>query len=166
MAVGTRTAPAFTAAAQARHISLGLIDTSGDLWSEPLPVAVGATAAAIEAFAAAYTAATQASLYMITDVQIRLGDMDASNAGSDFRAQMENGVNLLFKNPTTLDTDTPRLIAPIAAVMQGFQDIPLLASAELAALITAILALKTGYSLNSGQYTGRRERRNNPRIVT
>jgi len=166
MAVGTRTAPAMTAAANARQISLHLIDVSGDLHAEPTNVAVAATAANLETYAAAYQAASQASLYMITDVSIRIGDMDASNAGSDMRAGVEQGINMLFKNTTTLDTDTPRLVAPILATLQGFQDVPLLSSTEMTDLIVALLALKTGYAMQSAQYTGRRERRNNPRIVT
>jgi hypothetical protein len=48
--------------------------------------------------------------------------------------------------------------------MQGNQDIPLLSSAEMTALILAELAILTGYSLESAQFTERRERSNNPRI--
>jgi hypothetical protein len=58
---GTRTAPAFTAAATRRIITLHLIDASGDLYPESFDVAIAATAAAIEAWAAAYAAGSQAS---------------------------------------------------------------------------------------------------------
>lgn len=159
---GTRTAPLFTAAVTARSITLHLIDASGDLYTENMPVAVAATAAQIEAWAAAYAAASNASLYAITDNQLRDGDADPDNAIAEYRASVKSGINMLFKNVTTTDTESERLIAPIAAVMQGNQDIPLLSAAEAAAVITTTLALLPGYSFQQGQYTDRRERKNNP----
>jgi hypothetical protein len=161
---GTRTAPAFTAAANERQITLHLVDASGDQYTDNLIVDVAATAAAIETYAAAYAAASNASLWAISDTLLRLGDKDADNAVAEFRATVAEGVNTLYKNTTTGVTITPRLIAPIAATMQGNQDIPLLSSAEFTALIVATLALKTGFALQQAQFTGRRERKNNPRV--
>jgi len=161
---GTRTAPLFTAAANARRITLYLIDASGDLTTETKYVAVAATAAAIEAWAAAYQDASQSSLYWIDDVLIRSGDADPDNAGSEQRSSVKDGINFAYKNPTTLASMPSRLVAPVTDTMQGNQDIPLLTSPELTALITAELALMTGFSLQSAQFTERRERKNNARI--
>lgn len=161
---GTRTAPAFTAAANDRQITLQLIDASGDKWAENWRVPVAATAATIEAAAAAYAAASQASLYGIIDQQIRTGDADPDNADTDQRNSGSQGINGLFKNLTTHLTQPTRLIAPIPATMQGNQDIPLLSSTEYAALVTALLAVLTGFTFQRAQYTDRRERRNNPVI--
>ena len=168
MAVGTRTAPAFTAAVNERLISLHLIDASGDLWTQGLSVPIAEPAAEIEAYAAAYAAATQASLYGISDMQGRFGDADASNAGTEFRAQVEVGINNLFKD-TTVTPDAVqsiRLVAPILEVMQGFSDTPLLSATEMTALIVAALAIMPNYTHRSAQYTARRERKNNTRVVT
>lgn len=162
--MATRTAPAFTAAANDRIVSFGLIDASGDVWSESEHVPVAATAASIETLAAAYQAATQASLFSITDNIIRVGDADADNADVGQRNSIKDGVNLLMKNFTTIVSSTPRLIAPIGAVMQGNQDIPLLTATEMTDLIVAYLAVKTGFALQSAQYTERRERKNNTRV--
>lgn len=161
---GTRTAPLFTAAANARRITLYLIDGSGDLTTETKYVAVAATAADIEAWAAAYQDATQASLYWIDDVLIRSGDADPDNASVLQRSSVKDGVNLAYKNPTTLASVGSRLVAPVPDVMQGNQDIPLLTEPEFTALIAAELALMTGFSLQSAQYTERRERKNNAKI--
>jgi hypothetical protein len=161
---GTRTSPLATAAATSRIVSLQLIDASGDTWSESMPLAIGATAANIEAWAAAYAAASNASLYGITDTMLRSGDADPDNAVAEFRATVSEGINGSYKNLTTLDTFLSRLVAPIAATMQGNQDIPLVSSTEYAALVAAILTLRTGYGLQTAQFTGRRERRNNPKI--
>lgn len=162
--MATRTAPLFTAAATSRVASLGLIDASGDTYSESLNVAVAATAAQLEAWATAYAAATNASMWRVTDTIIREGVADPDNATAAFRGTIAEGINGSYKNIATLDTFISRLIAPIAAVMQGNQDIPLVSADEYADIVTAILALRPGYDLQTAQFTGRRERRNNPKI--
>jgi len=161
---GTRTAPAYTAAATERSVALSLIDASGDLWSEGMNVPVAATAATLEAWAAAYQAGSNASLYACWDHIGRVGDADPDNAVAAFRSSKEDGINLSFKNLTTLVTYPARLIAPVPAAMQGNQDIPLVSSTELSDLITAILAIKTGFTMQTAQYTGRKEAKNNPKI--
>lgn len=160
----TRTAPSFTAAASRRNITLRLIDASGDLYSETLPVAVAATAANVETWAAAYAAASNASLYGIVDSIERLGDADPDNATVGQRNSVKDGVNSLYKVASTGEALTTRLVAPIPAVMQGNQDIPLLSATEMSALIVAYLALLSGFGFNSAQYTERRERKNNPKV--
>lgn len=162
--MSTRTAPAMTAAATSRQISLRLIDASGDLYSEPLVVPVAATAANIEAWAAAYAAASNASLYAIEDTAFREGDADPDNAAAEYRGSVKDGINLLFKDVPNRVTFTDRVIAPVAATMQGNQDIPLLSSTELTNVITSVLTLKAAYDFNQAQFTERRERTNNPRI--
>lgn len=161
---GTRTAPAFTAAATDRQITLHLMDASGDVWAENMRVPVAATAANIETWAAAYAADSQASLYGITDNILRFGDADPDNAETDQRNSVKDGINMLYKNLTTHLTQPTRVIAPIPAALQGNQDIPLLTSTENAALIAATLAIITGFTFQRAQYTERRERRNNPVI--
>lgn len=159
---GTRTAPAFTATATQRLITFHFVDSSGDSTAQSVPVALAATAADIEALAAKYQAASQASLWQITDNLLRSGDKDPDNATSLQRSSVASGINLLFKHPTTLDTNSLRVFAPVTAAMQGNQDIPLLSDASLSELITAALALQTGYNFRQAQYTERKERKNNP----
>jgi len=162
---GTRTAPAFTAAANQRAIVLHLIDASGDLWSERLPVPVAATAASIEAWADSYADATQASLYGITDEQIRMGAKTRTNANTDQRNSIKQGVNMLWYNITLNNSETTRLVAPVLADMVGDSDIP---DTELTSPLIQIqiaqAALTTGYQAQTMQYTERRERKNNPRV--
>nr|CRY94299.1 hypothetical protein [uncultured prokaryote] len=160
---GTRTAPAVTGAATKRTISLGLVDASGDRYSEEEPVAVSAAAGDIEGLAASYQAASNASLYRVTSTLVWEGSIDPDNAVAAYRGSVAEGINLLYKNAELL-ARSQRLIAPIAEVMQGNQDIPLLTSDEMIALITDYLTLSTGYNLELAQFTGRRERKNNPRI--
>lgn len=159
-----RTAPLWTAAATRRLVSLHLIDASGDTWAESMYVPVAATAANLEAWAAAYAAASQASLYALGDYTERIGDADPDNADILQRNSVGQGINVSYKNLTTNATFGQRVVAPIPADLQGNQDIPLVTATEMAALLTATLALQTGYSVQSAQYTERRERKNNPKI--
>ena len=167
---GTRTAPVVGALTPTKSgASLSLIDASGDLYSEALFVAGDGYVdlAEVQAVSAAYQAATNASLWKVTQVIEWEGEADPDNALAIFRASIAEGINLLIKDPATQVSYTPRLIAPIAEVMQGNQDIPLLTGA-LAALVTQYLTVlgNPPFSLDSMQFTGRRERRNNPRIRT
>jgi len=162
---GTRTAPTVAIANINRSItSIHAVDASGDLYTDSIATPDLVSDGLVEAWVDAYQAATNASVYKVSQSIEYIGSLDPDNAVAAFRGSVAEGVNLLFRNGTTLDTETPRLIAPVAATMQGNQDIPLVTSTELDDLITAILAFLTGYALDSAQFTGRRERRNNPRI--
>lgn len=161
---GTRTAPAMTAAATGRLFTLHLIDASGDLFTQMVPVPVAATAAQLEAIADAYADGSNASVWAATDSILREGSADPDNAVAEYRASVKDGINLSFKNLTTRNVIPYRLIAPIDATMQGNQDIPLLSSAEVTALIVALLAVLPTYDFTRAQYTERRERKNNPVI--
>lgn len=158
------TAPAWTAAATSRLVTLHLIDASGDLYTDAIYVPVAATAAQLNAWQTTYQAATNASIWKTTDETVREGDADPDNAIAEYRATIAEGINTLFKNIALGQTVTPRLIAPVAATMQGNQDIPLLSSTEMTNLIVALLALLPSYDFKQAQFTGRRERKNNPRI--
>ena len=161
---GTRTAPLFTAAVTRRQITLHLVDTGGDGWAEAMPVPVAATAASIETWAAAYAASSQASLWAITDNQVREGARVSTNANFDQRNSVKQGINLLLRNPATNLTLNPRVVAPVLAALLGDQDIPVVDEDPIEALISAITALQASYNFSSAQYTERRERKNNPRV--
>lgn len=160
-----RTAPNPAGAAANKVTStLHLIDASGDLFTDALVTTTTPSTALIQAWATAYAGATQASLYSVSQTLEWIGDADPDNADTMQRNSVGDGINLSMKNLTTLRTQSPRLIAPIEAVLQGNQDIPLLSSTELSALIVSLLAILTGYNLSSAQFTERRERKNNQRI--
>lgn len=164
---GTRTAPTVGALTVTENIiSLGVVDASNDTFSEALNLGGGGLTdmADIEAWAVQYQANTNASLYRVTQQVVWEGARDSDNALALFRASSESGINLLFKN-AALATQSGRVVAPISTIMQGNQDIPLLVS-PLTLLVTQYLNLLTGFTMESMQYTGRRERRNNPRIGT
>jgi len=161
---GTRTAPVVSGASTMNTATLHAIDASGDLYTDSITTVAPLSDIAMEAWIAAYQAATQASVYKVTNSIIWEGDADPANAEALYRGSVKDGINLLYKNLTTLKAATPRLVAPVAATMDGNLDIPDIDSALLVALDAAIAALLTGYDLQSAQFTERRERSNNPRI--
>ena len=161
---GTSTAPAVTATPTGASVTIHLIDASGDLYTEDLPVSTTAAAGDIAGLVASYQAASNASVWKVTRESVWEGVQDTDNAVATFRSSIAEGINMLFRNTTTFLARSLRLVAPIAATMQGNQDIPLISSTEMVNLITDYLTLSSGYDLESAQFTGRRERRNNPKI--
>lgn len=160
---GVRTAPAMTAAATSRLISLGLIDASGDLYSDALLVPVATTITLIDNWIVAYAAATNASLYSVKDEQIREGARTSNNAVAEYRGTIAEGINLSIRNSATRQTVADRLVAPIVDVMVGNTDAVDVTNAEFIAWRDALLAIKTGFTFRSAQFTGHRERFNNPK---
>lgn len=161
--MATSTFPLVTGTPTGASVTIHAVDASGDLWAENVDVAPTAAAGDIQGLAESYQAASNASVYQVSRTSIWKGTADPDNATAAYRGSVESGVNMLFRNADNF-TRALRLIAPIAAVMQGNQDIPLLTATEMTALITDYLTLSSGFDLETAQYTGRRERRNNPRI--
>lgn len=149
------------------YISVAGVDRSSDVYVEGLTLPGGGLTdmADIELFAEQYKAATQLSVFRIVQQVVWEGIKDADNADLAYRANAESGINLLFRNTTVSPpvSFTGRVAAPIAAIMQGAQDIPLLVS-PLTLLVSQYINLLPNYNLESMQYTGRKERKNNPRI--
>lgn len=172
--MATRTAPTVGAGTQTNvGATVHLIDASGDFGTDYVSNLATSDLLDVETWVANYQLATQASVYGVTFAQEWFGEADPDNADALFRAGIGNGVNMLFKNPSVGLKLTPRLYSPVASVMQGNQDIPLLLQADgvtptaLGNLVTQYLTLLgAGFALDSIQFTGRRERRNNPRIRT
>lgn len=169
---GTRTAPEVVATEITQNnISIGVVDASGDTYSEGVVIAGGAlpTLATIEALVVAYQAATQASVWEVSVTNVFRGSKNPGNANALFRAGKENGINMLYRDTDVLNAvATQRLVAPVAATMVANTDMPVYPLvAPMVALNAAFIALLgAGYSLESLQFTGRRERRNNSKITT
>jgi len=145
--------------------TLHMIDASGDHWTERLVVAITTTIAAVQAWIVLYQAVTQASVYSVTQENIWSGAELAGNATFLARSGIEQGINMSFKDPATSDLFPLRVVAPVPGVMEGANDIPDMGSAGMTNLVTATIGLEPTYDFTSAQYTGRRERTNNPRVV-
>jgi len=161
---GTRTAPTVSdITATTVGATVHLIDASGDLVTDYV-VSDTSDLADVQAWVTAYQACTQASVWKVSFLQEFEGQADPQNAEALFRGSVTDGINLLFKDLAADLKQTPRVVAPVASIMQGNQDIPLL-TGVMATLLTQYLTMLGGaYALDSAQFTGRRERANNPRI--
>lgn len=161
---GTRTAPVVNGTPPKVLVSLSVIDSSGDKYSDALVLTAVPLDVDIEAYVAAYQAVTQASVYAVNVTLAYEGDADPDNATTDQRNSAKDGINLLWRDFSTLNSQTTRVVAPITDVMQGNQDIPLLSFLAMTTYIAETGDLLTAYALQSAQYTERRERSGNPKI--
>lgn len=169
---GTRTAPVVGAGTITENqVSIGLVDASGDTYSDGFSM-VGAalpTLATIETLVAAYQLATQASIWQVLVTNVFRGSKNPTNAEFLARGSVESGINMLYRDTDVMNAvTTQRLVAPIAATMVGNTDTPVypLAVPMIALNAAYIAAIGAGYSLESLQYTGRRERKNNTKVAT
>lgn len=141
-----------------------LIDASGDTYTEAFKTTDLPALADVQTLAGQYQAVTQASLFKISQSLEWEGDEDSDNADTLQRNSVKDGINLLYRNPSSIMTYSPRVVAPVPAILQGNQDIPLFTGGAFPALITGIPTIYVGYNLVSGQFTERRERSNNPKV--
>lgn len=161
---GTRTAPAATATATSKQVVFKWIDVSGDTKSESWFVPVAATAAQIEAFAAAKQAAENASLYAIEvqEMHASVGDASSALAGEKSDSVFDSA-NITLKNVNPeLGTKRIEIQAPIGEIMVGptgeKKDTIDPTSTELTAVLTTGLALfGTGWSVVWGKYVEHKE---------
>lgn len=152
-----RTAPAVNGTPQFRKVSFRWIDASGDKRSDSLQVPAGATDAQIEAMAVALAAASNASLYAVVPEAWYNSTPDKSDAVDAPKDSVYDNMVALAKTVANASQRT-FIPAPIADIFQTGTDQPNPASTELAAVLTAFLALVgAGYSVVSLRYTERRE---------
>lgn len=155
--MATRTAPTFDGTPTRRIISFQMMDASGDNISVQLTAAPGVTNGQVEAVAESLQAASQATLWQITDAGLYTGDDDADNADTDQRNSVFQGITVRMKVPATGESAAFRVPAPVPAEMQGNQDIPLITGTPLADLFTDLLAAAPAFSIKSVRYTERKE---------
>lgn len=158
-----RTAPAVNGTPNKVLLGISLIDASGDKYTDTLVLTAVPANVDIEAYVASYQAVTQASIYNVSVSINYEGDIDADNADTMQRNSVKDGINMLWRDLTTLQSQSTRVIAPVEDVMQGNQDIPLLTFVDMITYIAETGDILTAYALQSAQYTERRER-NNARI--
>jgi hypothetical protein len=155
--MATRTAPDVSLAPSYYDLTLYFIDYTGDKNTLTIRLASLIDHVELEALVTAIQAATNASVYRVDQTNTWRGSMDSSNATNLPRSSVNDGVNLLFRKPD-FSSQTVRVVAPIDALMISNTDIPNPASAQLAAVITALLASSFALGeLESYSYSERRE---------
>lgn len=159
-----RTAPAVDGTPLFKLLSVRWMDVSGDKSSDSYQFNVAATNAQIEAFVAALAAASNAVLYSAIVSDAYEATPDADDATNAIKDTVFDKVVILAKD-NLRNSDNIFIPAPIAAVLadsgSGNLDQIDPASTELAAVLTAFLAVKNagggGYGIVSGRFTERKE---------
>lgn len=141
----------------ARSLSVSLIDVSGDIRTVSGRIAVGALAADIETFVAALAAATNASIYKVSDQMIYIGAESPTNALEAAKsASVFDNVVALFTDVAADRSENVFIPAPIGDLFLGETDN--VDPTETAAVTTAWAAIDFGSpTLKSLRYTERRE---------
>lgn len=170
--MATRTAPTVGALTISEQlVGVSLIDASEDVFSDSLKMPGGALVdmADVEAWVADYQPITQASIFEVRMMQVWRGSANPTNADVAYRASIADGINIGYNDTDVFGAvEGIRVVAPIAAWMQGNSDVVIVPLVGLPAAFNAetlnlINSLGGGYSLESLQYTTRRERKNNPK---
>lgn len=157
------TAPDVTTGAIQRHISVRLIDKTGDKAADDMQIPVAATLAQIEAYKDAYAAVTSANLYAVNNSDWYNAVPDKTPALEQARHEVSNVMNILIKTPAG-ESDTIPLRAPIPDLFIDESDNVDPAEPLLATYLTALLTLRnvgrTGgnvWQVVSIRYTGRKQ---------
>lgn len=154
---GTRTAPTVDGTPNWKVVSVTLYDYTGEQRTDSYYFDADSTSAEIEAFIVALQATTNGTIWKVgvTDLYNSIGD--SGNAVEEVWEDADTNVVLLAKSPTVVQGMDFYIPAPINAMfIEGTNEIDP-TSTELAAFMTAILAMKTGYSFVSARLTSRRD---------
>lgn len=170
--MATRTAPTVGALTiTEQHVGVSMIDASEDVFSDSIKLPGGALLdmAGVEAWVADYQPITQASIFEVRMSQTWRGSANPTNADALYRGSIADGININYNDTDVFGASLGhRIPAPIAAWLQANSDIVIVPLAGLPAAfsaetLTLINSLGGGYSLETLQFTTRRERRNNPK---
>lgn len=155
--MSTRTAPTIDGTPTWKVVSITLYDYTGEQRTDSYYMDADSTDAEIEALVAAVQAATNGTIWKVgvTDLYNSVGD--SSNADEEVWEEASSNLVLLLKSPTVEKGFNFFIPAPANAMfIEGTESIDP-ASAELAAVMTALLPMRSGYSVVSGRFTSRRD---------
>lgn len=157
---GTRTAPTVDGTPPFQQVSFQFIDSTEDIRSVSIQLPPGATAAQIEAIAAALQARSNASLFKIEVKEVYASTPDVGNALAEVHISVFDNVVVLFKDQLNHSQDI-FVLAPITALQPDDSDTPV--GTQLTAIILAVTsALEQGttddWQAVSARYTERREK--------
>jgi len=153
---GTRTAATVNGTPLRKQISIRVIDATGDKASDVILAPATVTDAEIEAYVAAYVAASNASVYRVEVSFVYSGQEDAGNALAASREGVQEVINFLAKSDTD-DAASQRAVlrAPLTAMFVTESDQIVITNATYEAWYVAATALFNGGAGGSGDYSSR-----------
>lgn len=153
--MATRTAPTVDGSPDYIVVSLTWYDYTGDQRTDSYQFDADSTPAEIEAFAAAMQAASNATLWRIgvTDTYNSVGD--SSNADEVVWEDVKTNLGFLLKDSLNNSMNVFIPAPNNGLFVEGTEELDP-TDALIAAVLTATLAMKAGYSVVSGRFTQRR----------
>lgn len=154
--MATRTAPTVDGSPTFKVVSITYYDYTGEQRSDSYQVDAAATEAQIEALVAALQAATNGTIWRVRVQDVYNSVGDSSNADEAVWEEITSNLVILAKNAAN-DSYDWYIPAPTNDMfIEGTEQIDP-SSTLLAAVMTALLALKSGFSVVSARFTSRRD---------
>lgn len=152
--MSSRTVPTINGTPTFRKLSITMYDYTGDQRTESYMIDSDASDAEIEAIVDALQTITNGTIWRVEvgDVYNSVGD--SSNADEVVWENIKTNVVLLAKTATNVSQDWYVPAPNNDLFIEGTEEIDP-TNTDLAAYMTAILAVRTGYSFVSGRFTHR-----------
>lgn len=152
---GTRTAPTVDGTPDYKIVSLTWYDYTGEQRTDSYQFDADATAAEVEAFADAMQAVSNATLWRVSVSDTYNSVGDSSNALEQVWEDIKTNVAVLAKDSLN-NSQNIFIPSPINAMfIEGTEELDP-TNVAFAAVLTAYLAMKTGYSVVSARFSQRR----------
>lgn len=154
--MATRTAPTVNGTPTFKRVSVTVYDYTGEQRTDTYQMDADTTAAEVEAFVAALQSVTNATVWRVQLADVYNSVGDPSNADEAVWEEASSNLVLLAKDATNnaMDWFVP---APVDDMfLEGTENIDP-SNVALGALLTAILALRAGFSFVSARFTSRRD---------
>lgn len=154
--MATRTAPTVDGSPTFKKVSVTLYDYTGEQRTDSYQLDAAATDVQIEAFIAGLQAISNGTIWRasVGDVYNSVGD--PSNADEEVWEEGSSNLVLLAKNATNASQDWYVPAPSNDLFLEGTENIDP-TNVDLGTLMTAILALRSGFSFVSARFTSRRD---------
>jgi hypothetical protein len=154
--MATRTAPTVNGTPTFKRVSVTLYDYTGEQRTDTYQLDAAATDVQIEAFIAALQVASNGTIWrvIVGDVYNSVGD--PSNADEEVWEEATSNVVLLAKTSANASQDWYIPAPDNGLFLEGTENIDP-SNTDLGDVMTAILAMRSGYSFVSARFTSRRD---------
>lgn len=154
--MATRTAPTIDGSPTFLNVSVTLYDYTGEQRTDSYQLDADSTAIEIEAFVAALQAVTNGTIWRVTVGEVYNSVGDPSNADEDVWENANDNVVLLAKDSSNNGINF-FIPSPVDEMFVEATENIDPTNAALAALMTAILPMKAGFSFVSARFTHRKQ---------
>lgn len=154
--MATRTAPTVDGSPSWKAVSVTVYDYTGDQRTDTYRVDAAATDIQIEAFVAALQAISNATIWRVSVSQVYNSVGDSSNATEDVWENAKDNLVLLAKDSSDNGFNAYVPAPENGLFLDGTENIDP-ANVDLGTFMTALLAIKTGFSIVSARFTHRRQ---------